>query len=303
MAAQPKSVRDQIIAMFLKIAAKTITREEGTLLLNDLVRVSTDKSEVRKIILDLCQTPPKDVYVKTIFHTVALARNQAFTKILEIGLEHKSEETSIVAADGLSSLGNEEARNALVTHLINDSYHVRKASGDVLIKGWGREGVKLVTSRGLTHPEVYYRYTAASSLARAGKMGIAALLELFGSNDMNAIQSASEALSEAKNALEKEDVPKLTHALGVAVGCKHSNAVISLLKLLGVMKEKVEGFEEQIAVLLNYDYEPVRTAAKNALVLINTVKARELLSSTHKDERQVVHLSAEDNEEEDYWTR
>lgn len=291
MAEQPKSVRDQIVAMFLKIAAKTISREEGTLLLNDLQRRASDKSEVRRIIIDLSEKPPKDVYVKTIFHTVALTKNPAFTKILEVGLEHKSEDISIVAADGLANLGNDEARDALAHHLINDSYHVRKASGDVLIKGWGKMGIKLVAMHGLSHPETYYRYTAALSLARSGKAGISVLLETFSSNNMNAIQSAADALSEVENAVGKEEVPKLVYALETAVANKHSAAVIALLKLLGAMKGKVSGFEEHIAVLTDYNYEPVRIAANNALASVATEKANLLLSPSKTPKEQDIQQS------------
>lgn len=304
MAEQPKSLRDQIIAMFLKIAAKTISREEGTLLLNDLQKHSTDKSEVRRIIIDLSEKPPKDVYVKTIFHTVALTKNPAFTKILEVGLEHKSEDISIVAADGLARLGNDEARDSLVHHLTSDSYHVRKASGDVLIKGWGRQGIKLVATHGLSHPETYYRYTAALSLAKSGRTGISTLLETFATNNMNAIQSAADALSEVGNAVAKEEVPKLVHALEAAIGSKHSNAAIALLKLLGVMKEKVSGFEEHIAILLDYNYEPIRISAQNALASIATEKANALLSSPKKSTEPEIQESYYGNDNrEDYWTK
>ena len=304
MVEQPKSLRDQIVAMFLKIAAKTISREEGTLLLNDLQRRASDKSEVRRIIIDLCEKPPKDVNVKTIFHTVALTKNPAFTKILEVGLEHKSEDISIVAADGLASLGNDEARDSLAHHLISDSYHVRKASGDVLIKWWGKMGIKLVAMHGLSHPETYYRYTAALSLARSGKAGISVLLETFSSNNMNAIQSAADALSEVENAVGKEEVPKLVYALETAVANKHSTAVIALLKLLGAMKGKVSGFEEHIAVLTDYNYEPVRIAANNALASVATEKANLLLSpSKTAKEQDIQHSYYSDNKPEDHWTK
>lgn len=305
MAEQPKSIRDQIVAMFLKIAAKTISREEGTLLLNDLVRGGiNNKMEVFRVILDLCQKPPKDVYVKTMFHTVALAKNPAFTKILEVGLEHKNEEISIVCADGLANLGNDEARDSLTSHLINDSYHVRKASGDVLIKGWGKMGIKLVVANGLSHPETYYRYTAALSLVRSGKAGVSALLEVFVSNNMNAIQSAAEALSEFEKVVGKEDVPKLVHALEAAVANKHSNAVISLLKLLGTMKDKVSGFEEHIAVLMDHDYELVRVAAHNALASVATEKASLLLSSSKTTKGQdIQHSYYSDSNPRDHWTK
>ena len=305
MAEQPKSLRDQIVTMFLKIAARTISREEGTLLLNDIVRGNiNNKIEVVRTILDLCQKPPKDIYVKTVFHTIALAKNPVFTKILEVGLEHKNEEISIVCADGLANLGNDEARDSLTQHLTNDSYHVRKASWDVLIKGWGRMGVKLVVANGLSHPETYYRYTAALSLARGGKAGISALLEVFISNNMNAIQSAAEALSEFENVVGKEDVPKLVHALEAAVANKHSNAILALLKLLGTMKDKVSGFEEHIAVLTDYNYEPVRIAAHNALASVATEKASLLLSpSKIPQEQDIQHSYYSDNKSGDHWIK
>lgn len=303
MAEQPKSVRDQIVTMFMKVAAKTISREEGTLFLNDIVKRSGNKSEVVKVILELCQKPPKDVHVKTIFHTVALAKNPAFSKLLEVGLDHKSEDICITSAEGLVKLGNDEAKNSLVHHLVSDAYHVRKVSADVLVKGWGREGIRLVLAHGLSHPEVYYRYTSALALAKSGKMGIAALLELFTSNNMNAIQSAADALSENAEPLGKADVPRLVHALELAVNCKHTTAVTALLKLLGALKDRAGGFEEHIAVLLDYNYEPIRIAAGNALASISTVRAKELLSPPGEAGIKETPLSTGADGSEDYWTK
>lgn len=280
---QPKTLIAQIARMFEKIAARTITREEGTLFLNDLVRRSKDKDAVVWAIMELCKMPPRGVYEKTIFHTVALSRNEAFEPILRIGLGHKNEEISLVSAEGLSKLETDRAKQILVEHLSNDSYHVRKASATALIRGFGREGLQLVRTHGLSHPETYYRLTSAYALANAGKMGIAILLEVLGLSDINALGTVAEALADVAGKLDKKDMPVLAHALETAVNSKHPQAVLailSVLKLFTAVSEKAEGFEEHIAVLLRHGYEPVRNAAREALGRIGSEKARKFIEQT-----------------------
>ncbi len=292
MAAEPESMETKIEAMFHKISSKTITREEGALLLNDLLKRSTDKSTLHRIIRDFCQKPPSDVLVKTIFHTVALANNLEFEPILEASLDHENEEVSIVSAEGLARFKSDKAKNALVCHLDNDVYHVRKASGSVLIRGWGNEGISLVVTQGLFHPDLYVRETAASLLAGSGKRGISALIDIMETKNLDAIQSAAEALLEVRiGVTEKDQVRKMVHALTLADSGKQSHTVITLLKLLATLKEHVGGFEEYIAVLLSHDSEMVRQAARRTLSSLATKRAGELLSSPHKQQRTHGYLT------------
>jgi HEAT repeat protein len=297
MAVPASSMDAKVEAMFHKVSSKTITREEGALLLNDLVKQSADKGALLRIIRDFCQKPPSDVLVKTIFHTVALANNPEFEPILEASLDHDNEEVSFVSAEGLARFRSDKAKNALVRNLDNAVYHVRKASGDVLIRGWGKEGISLVVTHGLSHPDLYVRETAASRLAGNGKRGISALIDVMETNNLDAIHSAAEALIEAGiSSAEKDQVKKIIHALTLADSGRQSATVITLMNLLSVLQESVEGFEEYIAAFLSHDAELVRQAARRTLASLATKRAGELISSPLKQHRIQGYLTEEEDD-------
>jgi len=272
-------LKDRISVMLQKIATKTVSREEGAMFLNDLMRHSKNKSEILAMILELGQTPPSRVLAKTVYHVLSLTNNTDFARILEAGLEHADEEVCIFSAEGLARYKNDSARNTLLRHLLDTSYHARKASAKVLLKYWGKEGIRLVVAHGLHHQDLYIRVTAASVLADAGAPGLAALLEVMESDDMPAIQSAAEALIPFSTSLKKEDVPKLIHALETAVAARQPTTVVALLKLFVVLKELLSGFEEYLAILLNDTFEPVRQSARQALNAVGTEQANMLLSN------------------------
>jgi hypothetical protein len=292
MSTPSEAMAAKVEAMFRKISLKTITREEGALLLNDLVKQSTGKSTLHQIIRDFCQKPPNDIPVKTIFHTVALANNPEFEPILQAGLDNENEEVSIVSAEGLARFKSDKAKNVLTRHLNSKAYHVRQASGNVLIRWWGSEGISLVVAQGLFHPDKHVRKTAATLLAGNGKRGISALIDIMVTDNLDAIQSAAEALLEAKIIIaEKNQVRKIVHALTTADSGKESHTVITLLKLLATQKEKVIGFEEYIAVLLSHDSDQVRQAAGRTLSSLATKRAGELLSLPLKQRRNHGYLT------------
>src|SRR5271169_6809880 len=173
---QTNALKDKITAMMQKIAAKTVSREEGALYLNDLMRRSQDKSKLQRVLLELGQAPPSLVLAKTIFHVISLTNNVDFAPSLEAGLKHPDEEVCIFSAEGLARYKNDMAKDTLVRHLVNVLYHIRKTSAKILVKSWGKEGIRLVVAHGLHHNDLYIRDTAASVLANAGAPGLSALL-------------------------------------------------------------------------------------------------------------------------------
>ncbi|HYA86465.1 MAG TPA: HEAT repeat domain-containing protein [Nitrospirota bacterium] len=278
MLVQANDLKDKITAMMLKVAAKTVSREEGALYLNDLMRRSMDKSKLQRVLLELGQSPPSLVLAKTVFHVISLTNNVAFVEILEAGLKHKDEEVCIFSAEGLARYKNDRARDMLLRHLVDDLYHIRKTSAKVLVTWWGSEGIRLVVAHGLHHHDLYIRDTAASVLADAGAPGLSALLEVIESDNADAIQSAIEALIPFWGRLKKEHVPKLIRALETAIISRQSTTIIAILRLLALLKGLLSGFEEYLAILLNETYEPVRQAASQTLKAVGTERAHMLLS-------------------------
>ena len=109
------SIKEKLTNMFQKVMAGTVTREEGTMLLNHLVK-EDPAGTVAELAL-LIENPPAGVFPKTIIHTIALARNKAFYEIMHKSLAHKSEDVSVLAAQELARLRTSEAREALSAHL------------------------------------------------------------------------------------------------------------------------------------------------------------------------------------------
>ena len=278
MLVQTHDLKDKITAMMLKVAAKTVSREEGAMYLNDLMRCSRDKSKLQRVLLELGQSPPSLVLAKTIFHVISLTYNVAFVQSLEAGLKHADEEVCIFSAEGLARYKSDMARDTLLRHLVDDLYHIRKASAGVLVKFWGKEGIRLVVAHGLHHHDLYIRDTAASVLVNAGAPGISALLDVIESDDMDAVGSAIEALMPAWRRLKKEHIPILIHALETSTISRQSTKIIALLNLLALLKESLSGYEEYLAILLSETYEPVRQAARQTLNAIGTERAHFLLS-------------------------
>ena len=246
MLVQTHDLKDKITAMMLKVAAKTVSREEGAMYLNDLMRCSRDKSKLQRVLLELGQSPPSLVLAKTIFHVISLTYNVAFVQSLEAGLKHADEEVCIFSAEGLARYKSDMARDTLLRHLVDDLYHIRKASANVLVN--------------------------------AGAPGISAILDVIESDDMDAVGSAIEALMPAWRRLKKEHIPILIHALETSTISRQSTKIIALLNLLALLKESLSGYEEYLAILLSETYEPVRQAARQTLNAIGTERAHILLS-------------------------
>lgn len=259
-------VRDKLAHMFTKIMAGTITREEGTMLINDLAKARHE--DTLRELFYLIDNPPSGVYPKTIIHTVALARNKAFSKIMVASLEHKNADVSILAAIELGKQRTVEAQECLREHLNSEVYHVRQASASALIDGFGNEGIEVLKKHILTHHENFYRATSAQALLKNGREGIDCLLSLLNSGNPGAVSTAASCLSSAVLVLEKEDIPKIFEALMRAGDKKETTTIIELLKVAGLLKSKAIGFDGYIRAFVDDPVLLVSEEAKKALKLI-----------------------------------
>jgi len=195
-ATDPGEVRGRLISTFEKIAAGHVTREGGALFLRDLL-ATRDREIVLKELTSFAYNPPSCVHKKTVLHTLMITRNSAFTDLLAGFLEHEDEDLSVFAAKGLASIRSEKSKQALVRHLNASNCHVRKASAEALIDGFGREGVAALKEHILTCPLGYYfRLTSAEALLKGGDEGLRALSELTDSKDPLVLQVGAAAMTK-----------------------------------------------------------------------------------------------------------
>ncbi|HHL39460.1 MAG TPA: HEAT repeat domain-containing protein [Deltaproteobacteria bacterium] len=257
------TIREYLVEMFNKVLAKTITREEGTMLLNDLVK--RDKVTTLKEIASLIRTPPPGVFPKTILHTVVLANNKVFNDLLIASLDHRDESVTILAAEGLAKLRTDDAKEVLKGHIDSDIYHVRKASAAALVMGFGKEGVEILKKHVLTHPEPFYRLTSVMAIIGAGAMGKQALLEILATGDVPAIESVAEGLADAPVDFDEEEIPTLIEAMVAAADNEKFEAVERLLGVLGSLGSKAARYEQYLSVFLESPSPAVREAATTAV--------------------------------------
>lgn len=255
------TIREKLTNMFSKIMAGTVTREEGTMLINHLAK--EDLAETVRELSYLIDTPPPGVFSKTILHTIALARNKSFHNILVASLDHKNEDVSILAAEELARLKTSEAREVLVEHLTSDVYHVRKASAAALAQF--PDGLAILKKHILTHSEPFFRLTSAQALIKAGKKGIETLLSVLSSGNEAAVVSIAEALITAGKELGNAEIPKIFDALMMAGDRKDTQSILGLLKVAGSLKGKARGFEGYVMAFEDYPFESVRKEAQQAL--------------------------------------
>ncbi len=261
-----KTIREKLISMFLKVMARTVTREEGAMLINDLVK--TNQTETLRELSLLIQNPPPNVYAKTVLHTVALTRNRVFNGLLVTGLNHPNEDVSILAASLLAQLRTSEAKDALVEHLESGDYNVRKASARALVEGFGKEGIRIVKERILSHPEYFCRASFAQALTDVGRDGIEALLEVLRSGNLGAMTNAAEALSHVPDRLEDGDIPVLVEALTVAGDGRDPMCVVQILNALAALNSRARPFMDFVRVFLKDRSEQVRNTAAGAVQAI-----------------------------------
>lgn len=256
------STKEKLANMFQKVMAGTVTREEGAILLNDLVR--EDPAGTVSELAVLIEDPPAGVFPKTIVHTIALARNKVFFNIMLKSLQHRSEDVSMLAAEELARQRTNESRDALSERLNSEVFHVRKASAAALVQGFS-EGLEIVRKHMLEHDEPLFRLTSAQGLLLGGRKGVAALLNVLATGSGGGIATAAEALMSASDTLEDADIPKLFEALMNAGDRKDAQAVIELLKVAGSLKGRARGFESFIQAFADYPFEAVKSEAGKAL--------------------------------------
>ena len=261
------SIREKLTNMFSKVMAGTVTREEGTMLINHLAK--EDPAGTVNELSYLVENPPPGVFQKTILHTIALARNKAFFGIMVSCLEHKNEEVSVLAAQELAKLKTADARETLTEHLDSECYHVRKASALAVSEGLA-DGADVLRDHMLRRSEPFYRLTSAQALAKSGKKGVEALLAVMTSGDMGAAATAAEVLVAGAETLDYSEVPRVFDALMVAGDRKDSQSIIELLKVVAALKGKAGGFEGFVLAFADYPSETVRKEAQNALKMIRS---------------------------------
>lgn len=252
--------------MFTKIMAGTVTREEGTMLINSLVK--ENQIATIKELSALIETPPPRVFPKTILHTIVLTRNKVFYNIIVDCLEHKNEDVSIFAAQELARLRTSEAKEVLAEHLNSDVYHVRKASALALADGFGSEGIGILKEHVLKHPEPFYRATSTEALAKAGRPGAEALVAILCSGNHLAVASAAEAIYKNRLELTEEDAPKVIEALMTAGDSKDSSSIVELLQVVASLGKKARKFEGFVRAFSDYPQEEVRAVTKKVLDVI-----------------------------------
>lgn len=262
------ALREQLANMFKKIMAGTVSREEGTMLINHLVREKPQETVAE--LAYLIDNPPQNVFPKTIFHTMALTRNKVFFNLMVKSLDHKYEDVSILAAEELAKLRGSESRNVLIEHLSSEVYHVRKASAIALAKGFGAEGVDVLRKHILATKEPFYRSTSAHGLLAGGKKGVDTVVDLLNTENSNAVHTAAETIEHAAQKLGDDVIPKIIEALMSAGDRKDTLGIVHLLKAAAAFKGRAKNYEQYLSVFSDYPQEQVRAASSKALMMIKS---------------------------------
>ena len=256
------NVREKLSTMFTKIMAGTITREEGTMLINDVAK--ENYADTMKELAYLIDNPPSGVFPKTILHTIALTRNKAFNNLMISSLEHRNDGVSILAATELGKLRTDEAKHVLVDHLNSEIYHVRLASATALLDGF-QDGFEIIKSHILNNHESFYRMTSVLALSAKGKKGMEALISLLTSGAHGPVSTVVEVLKGSTKNINDADIPKIVDALMLAGDKKDNMTIVELLKLVAALRGRAYSFEKYVSAFTDYPSEPVRKEAANTL--------------------------------------
>lgn len=256
------TVRTTLINIFTKIMAKTVSREEGAMVLNHMAK--QNKAVVLNELNFMIQNPPPNIFPITVLHTITLTRNRVFDNILIGGLEHGNEDISIFSARELAQMKTSDAKKTLAEHLDSNIYHVRKAAANALIESFAEEGIELLKSHILSGRGEFYRITSAEALLKAKRQGIDALLNLLCSGDSAAAATVADILRHAKDDIKEEDMNKLLQALKTAAEQKNAPTIIMLLTLIESLGEKAKSLEKYVQALIQYPFQPVRDSAEKA---------------------------------------
>lgn len=256
-------IREKLSNMFTKVMAGTVSREEGALFINHLVKEAREPTlrELEAMI----ETPPPGVFPKTILHTVAISRNKVFVDLLVTALEHENTELNELAAHELAMVHTDQARDALAAHLSSPDLHPRKYSAEALAEGFGAEGVEVLKEHVLGEPQEVYRKNSAEALVKGGRRGVEALAELLSAEDSGAAKVAAGVIRASADRLDDEAVAVVVDALREAGDRDDERAVVGLLTVVGAFNERASGFEGFVRVFADHSNESVREAARAAL--------------------------------------
>ncbi len=257
---------ERLTNMFAKIMAGTVAREEGAILINHLVK--ENMTETKKALAYLIENPPRNVFQKTVLHTIALARNKAFLEIMADSLHSDNEDVSLMAASELARLRTGEAKKILLENLNNEVYHVRKSSAIALAEDFGEEGLEKLKNHILTHDEPFYRATSAQGLLYAGKRGKDMLFSILSADNPGAIHSAAEVITESALEVTVDCLPMAVDALLSAADRRDIPSIVELLKVIALFKEGAQKFEGYVAVFTDDPSESVRVEAQKTMKYI-----------------------------------
>lgn len=254
---------DKLTAMFSKIIAGTVSREEGAILINHLVK--ENRHDTISSLSYLIENPPRNVFQKTMLHTIALARNKALFDIIADSVASQNEDVSAMAASELARLGTEGAKRTLIKNLDNDTYHVRRSAAVALAEDYGDEGLKILKDHILSHDEPFYRATSAQGLSATGDKGIATLFDTLRSDIPGPVFSAAEAIAGIEEEINEGHIHTAMEALMLAGDRKDIPLVVELLKVVALFKQNALKYETFIAAFANDTSESIRLEAQKTL--------------------------------------
>ena len=254
---------DKLTAMFSKIIAGTVSREEGAILINHLVKESS--VETISALSYLIENPPRNVFQKTVLHTIALARNKALFKIMAESIHSKDEDVSLLAALELARLRTEGAKKTLIENLDHDIYHVRRSAAIALAEDYGDDGLSVLKDHILSHEEPFYRATSAQGLASTGDTGVNTLFAIMRTEKPGPVFSAVEALTGYEDEINESLMPVAIEALMEAGDRRDIPLVVEILKLLALFKQKALKYEAFITAFADDNSESIRLEAQKNL--------------------------------------
>lgn len=262
------AVNDQIIKMFARVAAGTVTQEEGTMLINSLAK--KEPQETVQALQSLIHDTPPDMSAQLVFRIVAMSRSRFFFDILTSALDHKNEDMSIFACEELSKYFPMESQFVLGEHLNSEVYAVRKASARILTtKVFGNSGIDTLKKHILANAEHYYRLSSAEILADCGENGIAALMQILNSGKPGPASTVAEVLGRDSSKISDANIPVVLNALLEAGDAQQKESLVALLKLVASLGPRARLYIEYVRAYEDWEDELVNAEAWNALMEID----------------------------------
>jgi len=279
-------LRDQITEALKKVVLKKVTLEEAGMFLNDLEKRAGNKGQICNLLCDMYRALLlQDTHARTLLNIVAHANNPNFNSVLILGLEHPDESAGLAALEGMARYKDEAAKAALLLQLENSSPHIRMLAGEMIINKWGVEGVKIMITSGLCSPDPDVINAARSILAEYGVVAVPLVIDAMASMSMVSLRAAAKLLLELNESVDIADcigkghLKKILQVLQIVADKKQPDLVISVLELLNAFKNRLAGYEENIAVMMYFEHPTINLVAHKVLSRINTDRSRQLLSA------------------------